>query len=157
MNQSAVAPALLCATIGLALAFDASWRLVAYAIVAALVAALLPVGSGFAAQATIGCWIGVVAAAVSMHLPRPPGHGIAAAVGVVAAFWAGLTVAASGRTLTIVAVAPWLLLGLPGAWLVATGRGVFVKVAASWLAAAALLSLGLGMVTTLGDAPDHRE
>lgn len=51
----------------------------------------------------------------------------------------------------------WILLGLPGAWLVARKRGIFVKVAGSWLAAAAILGLGLGTVATLGNEPDHME
>lgn len=161
MNEGTLAPALLCATLGLTLSFSLSRRIVlagvAASLTAAFVTAALPVGTAHAALAVKGCWLGVVAAVACMHLPRALGRGWVVALGLIAGSWAGATVAAAGQPFAIFAAAPWVLLCLPGTWLAANNRGIFVKVAGSWLAAAALLSLGLGMITTLGNEPDHME
>lgn len=158
--NGALAPALLCATVGLMLSFGASrravWSGVVATIAAAILASALPVAPDFQDSASTGCWIGVAVAAACMHLPRPFGLGTAVALGLAGGAWTGITVAAAGRPVAI-AAAILVVIALPGASLVASSRGLFVKVAGSWLAAAAVLSLGLGMVPTLGSAPDHRE
>lgn len=157
MNESVFAPALLCATIGLMLSFAESRVAirsgVAATLAAAFIATLLPFGDAYRGIATTGCWVGVAVAAACMHLPRPLGRGAAIGLGVAGGASAGL---ASGEPLASLWAAS-VLTALPGAWFVAKGRGLFVKVVGSWLAAAALLSLGLGMVETLGNTPDHRE
>lgn len=160
MNEGVLAPALLSATLGLALSIGGPRRVlagVAAMLAGAFVTAALPVDAAHAALAIKGCWLGVVAAAACMHLPRPPGGGWIIASGLIAGAWTGATAAAIGQPFSVVLTAPWILLALPGAWLVAGKRGIFVKVAGSWLAAAALLSLGLNMVATLGNEPDHME
>ena len=155
MNGGALAPGLLLASLGLTLSFAASKRVAASGLLlllaTALAAANLASGSSLGDLAAAGCWIGVLANAICMHLKRPLGYVVAAALCI----WAGLTIATSGQFSELVPALPWALLCLPGAWLVSNGRAVVVKVAGSWLAAVAILSLGLNMVPTLGFEPDH--
>lgn len=159
MNGSALAPGLLCAAFGLALSFAASRRALAAGgvglVAAAGIAAALPLGPAAGGPALLGCWIGVIAAAASVHLRRGLGARSALALGLNSGLWAGLVVAAAGRPVELLFALPWALACFPGAWLAARGWGVAVKVAASWLAAAAVLNLGLSMIPTLGYEPDH--
>lgn len=161
MNGSALAPGLLFASLGLVLSFGASRRVIMSSIAAMLASALaagaIAVGSGDPAAVLIACWISVLAAVACMHLPRPLGHRIAVPLCANGGLWAGLALGASGDRLALVPALLWAALCVPGAWLVRGGRGIVVKVAGSWLAAAAVLSLGLNMTPTLGYEADHIE
>lgn len=161
MNGAALAPALLFAALGLVLSFASSRRVIAWSLGAAVVAAGMavagPIDGAKIDALLVGCWISIVVTIMGVYLPRPPGLAITLPLSVNAGVWAGLTVAASGAPFDIVPALGWALLCVPGAWLVGRGRGIALKVAGSWLAAAAVLSLGLGMVPTLGYEPDHRE
>lgn len=156
MNGALLAAGVLCAALGLVLAFAASrralWSGLAVLAAASLLAAVAPVEGGEAAVSA--CWGAVLAAAVFVHLPR---KGAAAIIGLclVGGALAGLACGAEGRPQHLLAALPWALTAVPGAWLVATGRGLALKVGLSWLAAAAALSLGLHMTPTLGFEPDH--
>lgn len=161
MNGATLAPGLAFAAIGLALSFGRSRRVIASGclvlLASALVAAAVGAGPDFADVAVLGCWISVMAAVACMYLPHPLGYRIAVPICVNAGIWAGLTTAASGRAFDVALALSWALLCWPGLWLVARGQGIVVKVAGSWLAAAAILSLGLNMTPTLGYEPDHME
>jgi len=161
MNGSALAPGLLFASLGLFLSFGASRRVMMFSLAAMLAAALVagvtPVGPQNLPEVLIGCWISLFAAVVCAYLPAPVGYRIAVPLCVNGGLWAGLALAASGDRLALVPAVLWAGLCVPGAWLVRGGRGIVVKVAGSWLAAAAILSLGLNMTPTLGYEPDHRE
>lgn len=162
MNGEALAPALLIAAAGLALSFAASRRIQAWGLGALLISALLAttldLPTASAGPVLLGCWISVVAAAACVHLPRGLGTGVALVLAVNSGLWAGLTAGASGGLPTLAPALPWALLCLPGGWLVPRrGGAIAVKVVLSWLAAAAVLSIGLGMTPTLGYEPDHRE
>ena len=86
-------------------------------------------------------------AAASVH----PG-GVRSAWAVILALnsglWAGAVIAAAGYVRDLAIAAPAVLLCIPGAWLVATKRGIAVKVAASWLIAIGVLSLCLQLAPT---------
>jgi hypothetical protein len=161
MSDGALAPALSIAAAGLALSFASSQRAQLWAVAAllasALAAALPELPAAFAAPALVGCWFSVIAAAAAVHLRRGSGSGPALALAVNCGLWAGLVSGAEGGLSTLAPALPLALLCLPGGWLVARGRGIAVKVVLSWLAAAAVLSIGLGMAPTLGYEPDHRE
>lgn len=161
MNGSALAPGLLFASLGLLLSFGASARVIVSSIISTLAVVLvisaLPVDFGSPEAALTGCWIGVVATAACMHLRRPIGYRIAVPLCVNGGFWAALTMTASGKPIALVPDILWVLLALPGFRLVRRGNGIIVKVVGSWLAAAAVLSLGLNMTPTLGYEPDHME
>lgn len=76
---------------------------------------------------------------------------------VNAGLWCGLLVALGGSPSVLLEVAPWVLLCLPGAWLVKTGKGVAIKVVSSWLIAIAVLAAALSTVPLPGYMPDHME
>lgn len=161
MNGAGLAPALLIAAAGLALSFAASGRTRLWGVGALLATAAavvwLKLPETFSGPALLGCWISIVAAALAVHLPRGLGPSLCVALGMNAGVWAGLVAGASGGLGTLAPALPLALLCLPGGWLVARRWGIAVKVVLSWLAAAAVLSIGLGMTPTLGYEPDHRE
>ena len=161
MNGATLAPSLLFAALGLVLSFASSHRVIAWSLGAAVVAAGVAVVSAINGAKIdallVGCWISIIVTVFGVYLPRPPVLTITIPLSINVGVWAGLTVAASATRFAIVPALGWTLLCLPGAWLVGRGRGIAIRVAGSWLAAAAVLSLGLGMVPTLGYEPDHRE
>ncbi len=106
----------------------------------------------------MGCWASVVIAAVSVHLPRGLGSRLAVALALNTGVWTGAVIALAGAPLDLAKSLPWVLLCLPGGWIVANGRSIFLKVAASWLIAVAVLVATLPVVTpTPGYVPDHMD
>ena len=160
MRGGAVPPALLFAALACLLAFaprPARLPAIVAALLTAGLVAQLPLPPAWVEAIFFGCWVSTVVTAALVHWPgrltgqRPLGLGINAGA------WAGATVAIAGTTVDLVRAAPWLALVVPGAWLVATRRGVAVKVVSSWLIAIALLAVVLPIVPTPGYAPDHME
>lgn len=82
--------------------------------------------------------------------PSPPCHRPAGALvlGANAGIWAGARIALLGTTLDLAKATPLLALVIPAAWLVATGRGIALKVAGSGLIAIAALAMVLPIVPT---------
>jgi hypothetical protein len=160
MRGGALPPALLCAAFGLALAF-APRRIFVYAlgalILTALAASFLTFPPSWQDGVFLGCWISVVLAALSVHLPPGLNQKLALALAVNCGFWTGAVIAAAGAKTDLFKALPAALLCLPGAWLVSTGRGIAIKVAASWLIAIAILSAALPLVPTPGYKPDHMD
>lgn len=165
MRGGALPPALLCAALGFALAF-APRRAVLPSLLALIAAAAVVVWRGIAPAwqdtAFAGCWISVILAAASVHLPSGL-HPRAALVlplilALNAGIWAGAVISVAGAPLDLVKSLPWALLCLPGAWLVGSGRRIAVKVVASWLIAVAVLAASLPLTTpTPGYMPDHMD
>lgn len=157
----ALAIGLLLAALALAFAFTSTNRAAVAAFAALLGSAVLGwlsrIGPECAVAATTGCSIAVAAAAAFAYLPRRSGQWAAMVCGAGGGALAGLTLAASQQSLGASVVFLWLLLWLPARWLVARGQGIAVKVSLGWLAAAAVLSLGLNMAPTLGYEPEHME
>jgi hypothetical protein len=127
------------------------------ALIAAAIVAQVPLPPRWVEGVFLGCWASTVATAALVHFPGRLTGRRSLALGVNAGAWAGATVAIAGTTLDLAEAAPWLVLVAPGAWLVATRRGVAVKVVSSWLIAIALLAAVLPLVPTPGYAPDHME
>ena len=160
MRGGVVPPALLFAALACMLAFaPRATRLPAViaALVAAVSVAQAPLPPKWVEYVFLGCWASTVATAALVHFPRRLTGWRPIALGANAGVWAGATVAIAGTTLDLAKAAPWLALVIPGAWLVATKRGVAVKVVSSWLIAIALLAAVLPIVPTPGYAPDHME
>lgn len=161
MRGGALPPALLFAALGLALSF-APRRAMAPAAVLAVLAAL---GASFLRVATswedpifLGCWISVALAAATVHIPGGVRPAWAMILGLNSGIWAGAVIAAAAPRLDLAIAAPAVLLCVPGAWLVTTGRGIAVKVASSWLIAVGVLALCLQLApTTPGYKPDHMD
>ena len=161
MRGGALPPALLFAALGLALAF-APRRIIAPSVVLAVIAAIgascLRVATSWEDPIFLGCWIGVAIAAASVHLPGGVRSFWAVVLALNSGLWAGAVIAAAGKSLDLAIAVPIVLLCIPGAWLVETGRGIAVKVAASWLIAIGVLALSLQLApTTPGYKPDHMD
>ncbi len=160
MRGGVVPPALLFAALACMLAFaprPARLPAALAALVAAVLVAQLPLRPAWVEGVFLGCWASIVATAALVHFPRRLTGRRPLLLGVNAGAWAGATVAIAGTTLDLAKAAPWLALAVPGAWLVATRRGVAVRVVTSWLIAIAVLAAVLPIVPTPGYAPDHME
>ena len=161
MRGGSLPPALLFAALGLALAFAPRRRIapaVLLAAITALGASLLHVAPAWQDPVFLGCWIGVAAAAASVNIPGGVRPAWAFILALNSGLWAGAVIAAAGHPLDLAVSAPAMLLCIPGAWLRSTGRGVAVKVAASWLIAIGVLALCLQLApTTPGYQPDHMD
>ncbi len=161
MRGGALPPALLFAALGLALSF-APRRIIGPSAVLAILAAI---GASFLRVATVwedpiflGCWVGVALTAASVHLPGGLKPAWALILALNNGLWAGAVIAAAAPKHDLLIAPLALLLCIPGAWLVGTGRGIAIKVAASWLIAIGVLSLCLQLApTTPGYKPDHMD
>jgi hypothetical protein len=161
VRGGALPPALLFAAFGLALAFAQRRTLLPAILTATAIAALvsfIPIGSQWADPIFLACWASVLVAALSVHLPRGVGPRLAMAMAVDVGACGGAVIAVAGKPLDLAIAAPWLLLSLPGGWLVHTKRQIAVKVLASWLIAVSLLVGTLQITTpTPGYVQDHMD
>lgn len=161
MNAGALPAALLCAALGLVLAFAPRRRLVA-GVSALMATALLltrfPLDAGWSGAILLGCWISVLLTAAIVYVADRLTWWGALLLSMNAGCWSGAVIAAGeGGWSELATALPWALLSLPGGWLVARKGATALKVLASWLAAVAILAAVLPMVTTPGYAPDHME
>ena len=160
MRGGALPPALLSAALGLALAYAPPRARAAAVLVlwiAAPVAALVILAPRWEEAVFLACWAGVILAAASVHLPHGLSTRLALALALAVAVLAGAVTAAAGTMPALLVALPWVLVTIPAAWLVAHGRGIAIKVVASWLIAIALLSAALPLTPTPGYEPDHLE
>ena len=160
MRGGALPPALLCAAFGLALAFAPRKSIpLAFAtlLIAAVAASFLKIEPSWQDGVFFGCWASVVIAGLSVHLPKGLDRRLALVLAANSGLWVGAVIAAAGAKPDLLKSLPFALLCLPGAWLVATGRGIALKVLASWLIAIAILAAALQFVPTPGYKPDHMD
>lgn len=161
MRGGALPPALLCAALGLALGFAPrrAWPVsLAILVAVAVGASWLKIPPAWIDGVFAGCWISVVLAAASVHLPGGMGRNTALALSANTGLWCGAVIAAAGTQVDLIEALPLALLCLPAGWLVGRGWGVAVKVVSSWLIAIALLAAFLPVTTpTPGYAPDHMD
>lgn len=161
MRGGALPPALLAAALGLLLAF-APRKSIAPAVGAffaiAIAASLVRLGPDRTDLIFYACWASLAAAALAIHLPRARTRAWAIAFATNAGLWAGAVIGVAGTPLDLAKALPWVLLCLPGAWLVGHRLGLGLKVVASWLVAVSLLGALLPITTpTPGYAGDHME
>lgn len=158
MRGGALPPALLCAVLGLLLAY-APRRWIAPALAALVVVAgavvLIGVPARLEEVAFLGCWISVVATAAALHLPGGPGPRATLALGLNAAVWTGAVVSVAGAALDLAIALPFALMVIPAIWVLQTPARLGVKIAASWLAAVAILAAAVPLTPTAGYEPDH--
>lgn len=160
MNTAIVPIVLLCASLGLALAWATPRArvagLAAFALSAALASAASP-PVRWVEPALLTCWIGVAACAAFVLFGRRMVGPVAAALGLAAGLATGLAAAMQERFVDLAAAATLLLLFMPAVWLIRSGRGMAVRVCASWLVAVAVLGAAAPLVSTPGYSPDHME
>ncbi|QWF19552.1 hypothetical protein [Lysobacter capsici] len=172
MNADALAPSLLCAACGLALAFAPlrmRWTSAALAAVAAIIVLVVSAYgmrqawiAMIAREVTQVCWFGVVVCAASVYLPAAALRRFAPKIAPLLALGTGLccgvAVSGQGDGIGLLRALPWLLLSWPAAWLVDRGVAAAVNVVCSWLLAVAVLAATLAWLpVTPGYLPDHLE
>ena len=160
MRDSLLPSAMLCIALALPLGF-VSARTQAMAVAALLVgnacALLLPFAAGHDDAIFTGCWISTLMLAGCVHLPRGMNRATAVVLGANAGVWAGLVAQAGGAASNLWVALPLVLLCLPARWLVLSGRGIVLKVVASWLMAIAGMEVVLTLTPTPGYKPDHMD
>lgn len=151
--------ALLCATLGLAVAPRRAWgpSLVALT-TTAIIVSFARVADSWQELVFLGCWIRVAASAGTVHLPDGLGSRAAVALSVNAGFWSGALVTFAGSQLDLVKVLPCALVLFPAARIVGWRAPIVVKVVSSWLIAVATLAAMLAFLrVSPGYVPDHME
>jgi hypothetical protein len=154
-------PLLLCAALGLALAFAPrrTWApsvLMLLATSAAMI--VIPIPQSWLERIFFSCWLSIVATAAAVHLRRGPNLSMAIALSVNAGIWSSAVVALGGSRLDLAKSLPWALILLPAAYLIARRAAIAVKVVSSWLIAVAILAATLQILpVTPGYLPDHLE
>jgi hypothetical protein len=154
-------PALLCATLGLALASAPrrAWgsSVVALA-VTAIALALAPVPPRWLEGVFLGCWISVAASAATVYLPSGLSPRGAFALSLNAGFWSGAVDALAGSRLDLLKALLCVLALLPAALLIRWHAPIVIKVVTSWLVAVAVLAATLQFLpVTPGYLPDHMD
>ena len=161
MRGGSLPQALLCAALGLALAFSSrrAWMLcIALLVASAITIALTTVPPSWVEGVFLGCWISVAATAAAVHAPRELGMRAAVALSINAGIWVGAVTVLSGQTCTLLKSLPCVLALLPAAFIVGKRAPIVVKVAASWIVAVAVLAGALQLLpVTPGYLPDHLE
>lgn|GEM_PF-565045 len=167
VNADALAPCLLCAACGLALAYAPSRaRRIGAALSAVAAIAAMAIADGIRTawvamameRGTQPCWFGVIVCAASVYLPVAVLRRIAPLLAVCAGLCCGIALSAQGDGVGLLHALPWLLLSWPASWLIDRGVGVAVKVVCSWLLAVAVLAATLAWLpVTPGYLPDHLE
>jgi hypothetical protein len=160
MRDGLLPSVMLCVALALPLGF-ASARTSAMAVAALLAgsacALLLPFAANHDDAIFAGCWISTLILAGCVHLPRGMNRATALVLGANAGVWAGLVAQAGGAASNLLIALPLVLLCLPARWLVQSGRGIALKVVASWLMAIAGMEVVLTLIPTPGYKPDHMD
>jgi hypothetical protein len=160
MRGGALPAALICAALGFALSF-APHRIRIPALIAAAAGALavlqFPPDSSLTEGIYAACWLSIIIAAASVNLPGARAQWAMVVLALCCGTAAGgvIAIAAAPRDLALAATA--VLVVVPASWLAQRGRGIAVKVVASWLIAIAMLAASLPLTPTPGYAPDHME
>ena len=160
MRGGTLPAALIFAALGFALSF-APRRIRAPALLIAAVTALAAKQVRFdvshAEAIYFACWTSVIVAAASVHLPAGLSERAAVVLALACGATAGAVIGLTGSVRDLASALPAALVILPAGWLVASGRGIAVKVVSSWLIAIAMLAAALPLTPTPGYAPDHME
>jgi hypothetical protein len=159
LRGGALPPALLCAAVGLALAFAPrrAWLPSLFALaVTAIALAAVPVPRNRLEAVFLACWVSVAATAATVHLPRGLTTRGAVALSLNAGIWSGAEVALAGSRPDLAKALVCVLLLLPAALIVGRRTPIIVKVVSSWLIAVAILAATLQFLpVTPGYLPDH--
>ena len=160
MRDAVLPDALLAAAVGMALSYapaKVAAQAAAAMAAAAIAVAVLPLSGVSADFAFCACWLSLIAAAGSVHLPPGQSPWLARALALNAGVWAGLVTHVQGGATAALISLPLILLFIPGQMIVKRNWGIAIKVACSWLIAIAALEIGLMFVPTPGYAPDHMD
>ena len=160
MRGGFLPPAILCAALGIALAFVPLRRASLAALLLVLIAILmwsLGPPERWIEPIFVGCWLSVIANVLLVHRPDRLPSSLFFLAAANAGIWAGAVVAVSGGRLDLAIALPLVLLFAPGRAIVLRGWSIGLKVLASWLAAVAILATMVSLTPTPGYKPDHME
>jgi hypothetical protein len=161
MRGGIVPPALLCAALGLALAFAPrnTWVPSVCALLSTLaVLTFVPIPGAWLEGAFLGCWISVIATAGSLQLFTKVNSNAALILSINAGAWSSAVTRLSGSRLDLLEAVPWLLMLWPASWIARRYGSIPLKVVSSWLIAVAALWITLQLLpVTPGYLPDHME
>lgn len=160
MRGGFLPPAILCAALGIALAFIPIRRAALAALLLAAVAIFtwwLNPPARLIEPIFVGCWLSVIGNALLVHRPdRLPRNAFLVAA-ANAGIWTGAVTAVSGQSHDLSIALPLVLLFVPGHAIVTRGWSIGLKVLASWLTAVAILATMVSLTPTPGYKPDHME
>ena len=161
MRSAILAAALLFAALGVALTFTprGQWPSALLALAGGLgIFSFVQVPQSWLEGAFLGCWISVIATAVSVHFVRGVSRYMALALSFNAGLWASAVVSLSGSRLDWLWALPCLLILWPAGWVVRRHGSIPLKVLSSWILAVAVLAGALQLLpVTPGYLPDHLE
>ena len=160
--RGAIAPsALLCAALGLALAFAPrnAWAPSVLALLSTVAAlTFVPMPRAWLEGAFLGCWISVITTAGSVQLFAKVTSRAALILAINAGAWSSAVTGLSGSSLDLLKALPWVLILWPASWVARRHGQIPIKVVSSWLTAVAALSIALQLLpVTPGYLPDHME
>ena len=121
MRGGALPPALLCAALGLALAFapqEARGPSLLTLMATAIAVSFAPIPHGWLEAAFLACWVSVIASAASVHLHDGVGLRAAVALSLNTGVCAGAVAALGGSPLDLAKALLWALVVLPAGWMV---------------------------------------
>ena len=153
-------PAILCAALGIALAFIPLRRALSAAVLLVLVAMLtrsVEPPQRWIEPIFVGCWLSVIANTLLVHRPERVPSSLFFVAAINAGAWAGAVTAVSGARRDLAIALPLVLLFVPGREIINRGWSIGLKVVASWLAAVAILATMVSLTPTPGYKPDHME
>lgn len=160
MRGGFLPPAILCAALGIALAFIPVRRASLAALllfVFAICVWLLGPPTGWIEPIFVGCWLSVIVNVLLVHRPERLPAAIFFIAAVNSGVWAGAVTAVSGERGDLMIALPLVLLFVVGRPIVLRGWSISLKVLASWLAAVAILATMVSLTPTPGYKPDHME
>lgn len=161
MRGGVLPSALLFAALGLALAFAPrrAWAPSLLVLLASIaVSSVVPIPGTWVEGVFLGCWISVIATAVSVHLVRGVGLFAAVALSLNAGIWTSAVSSLSASRFSVLLSLPCVLIVIVASWLVGRRYSVAVKVASSWIVAVAAMAAALQLLpVTPGYLPDHME
>jgi hypothetical protein len=160
MRGGFLPPAILCAVLGLVLAFLPLRRALPAAGLSgavALAAFTIDPPAEWMDALFVGCWLSVIASALLVVRPERWPAALFFAAAVNAGLWAGAVTSVAGRGRDLAIALPCLLLLGPGRLVVARGWDIALKVLASWLTAVAILATMVSLTPTPGYTSDHME
>ena len=160
MRGGFLPPAILCAALGIALAFVPVRRAGLAALLLVVVTLLtwsLSPSARWIEAIFVGCWLSVIANVLLVHRPERLPLTLFLVAAVNAGAWAGAVIAVSGERRDLAIALPMVLLFAPGRAVVVRGWSIALKVLASWLAAVAILATMVSLTPTPGYKPDHME
>lgn len=156
----ALIPALLCAALGLGLAFQTmrtQWQSIAVLSLMAYLMAWVHFPQDWTDAILIMGLVSLIVTALSVLAPARLPAWLPLSLAANAGLWTGAVIAITAQTRDLALALPWVFLAFPARWVLTTPVHLGVKVVAGWLVAVAILGAGVSMLPTPGYKADHIE